>query len=116
MQKVKEEVGITESVELDYKVKIGLVATVADYVQMPHLDCGMHANTHSWIFHVPICKHGMYLYIWDVDAPGLKKNWCIFLLGVFWCYAMMCGMVESLVERAMSESTVVFLRPERTEC
>ena len=74
VQKVKEEVGITGSGELDYKVKIGLVATVADYVQMPHLDCAMHANKHSWIFHVPICKHGMYLYIWDVDAPGLKKT------------------------------------------
>ena len=23
---------------------------------------------------MPTCKHGMYLYIWDVDAPGLKKT------------------------------------------
>jgi len=61
VQKVKEEVGITGSGELDYKVKIGLVATVADYVQMPHLDRAMHANKHSWIFHVPIYKYGMYL-------------------------------------------------------
>ena len=68
VQKLKEELGITGEKSLGYKVKFGLVATVADYVQMPHQDCECNENDiHSWIFHVPICARGSYIYIWDVE-------------------------------------------------
>ena len=36
VQKLKDELGITGGKFLGYKVKFGLVAMVADYVQMPH--------------------------------------------------------------------------------
>ena len=68
VQKLKDELGITGEKCLGYKVKFGLVATVADYVQMPHQDCECNENNiHSWIFHVPICARGSYIYIWDVE-------------------------------------------------
>ena len=43
------------------------MATVADYVQMPHqyYKCNEN-NIHSLIFHVPICARGSYIYIWNV--------------------------------------------------
>ena len=68
VQMLKDELGITGEKSLQYKVKFGLVATVADYVQMPHQDCECNENNiHSWIFHVPICARGSYIYIWDVE-------------------------------------------------
>ena len=84
VQRVKEELGITGTNLLGYLVKIGLVATVADYVQMPHQDCDCRNNQHSWIFHVPINKDGSYIYIWDVTDPlGLKKTLVHIPLGSF---------------------------------
>ena len=81
---VKEELGLTEINYVGYKVKIGLVAMVADYVQMPHQDCDCLNNEHSWIFHVPINENGSYIYIWDVTDPlGLKKALVHIPLGSF---------------------------------
>ena len=84
VQSVKEELGIKGTNLLGYLVKIGLVATVADYVQMPHQDCDCRNNQHSWIFHVPINEGGSYIYMWDVSDPlGLKKTLVHIPLGSF---------------------------------
>ena len=56
---------------------MGLVATLADYVQMPCHDCDIRGNAHSWIFHVPNCARGSYIYI------GLKKTLVHIPLGSF---------------------------------
>ena len=81
---VKEELGLAGKDHVGYKVKIGLVATVADYVQMPHQDCDCLKNQHSWIFHVPINENGSYIYIWDVtDGLELKKTLVHIPLGSF---------------------------------
>ena len=84
VESVKKELGMTGTNFIGYQVKIGLVATVADYVQMPHQDCDCRNNQHSWIFHVPINKDGSYIYIWDVSDPlGLKKTLVHIPLGSF---------------------------------
>ena len=81
---LKEELGLTGTNDIGYQVKIGLVATVTDYVQMPHQDCGCLNDMHSWIFHVPINENGSYIYIWDVTNPlALKKTLVHIPLGSF---------------------------------
>ena len=47
VQKLKVELGITREKSLGSKVKFGLVATVADYVQMPHQDYECNEGIHS---------------------------------------------------------------------
>ena len=82
VQMLKDELGITGEKSLQYKVKFGLVATVADYVQIPHQDCECNENNiHSWIFHVPICARGSYIYIWDVE--NMSKTLVHIPLGSF---------------------------------
>ena len=84
VQSVKKELGMTGTNFIGYQVKIGLVATVADYVQMPHQDCDCRNNLHSYIFHVPINEDGSYIYLWDVSDPlGLKKTLVHIPLGSF---------------------------------
>ena len=69
VQKLKDELDITGEKSLQYKLKFGLVATVADYVQIPHQDCKCNENNiHRWIFYVPMCARGSYIYIWDVKT------------------------------------------------
>ena len=33
-------------------------------MQLPHLEWEVKEENHGWIFHVPICSSGRYLYVW----------------------------------------------------
>ena len=77
LQKLKQELKIND---LYYRVKLGLVVTRKDYVQLPHLDCEAKKENHSWMCHVPICISGIYLYVWD-DLGNTKQLLKITLCG-----------------------------------
>ena len=80
--------------------------TVQDWVQAPHLDCAVKPNNHSWIFYVPLCTSGSYLYIWSQDGKDKKLVWIP--LGSFFC-AMMCGIVVFVEAHEIFRRMVVFL-------
>ena len=75
VQELKRKLGFTGQKNLTCRVKYGLVITVQDYVQAPHQDCQVTPDNPSWIFHVPLCKGGSYLYIWEDDCKVKKLVW-----------------------------------------
>ena len=46
-----------------YVDKVGVVLTVEDYIQIPHLDVDVKSMDRSWIYHSPLCHSGAYIYI-----------------------------------------------------
>ena len=75
VKELKRKLGFTGPKNLTCRVKYGLVITVQDYVQAPHQDCQVTPDNPSWIFHVPLCKGGSYLYIWEDDRKEKKLVW-----------------------------------------
>ena len=81
VQGLKKKLDIVGQNQLNYRVKFGLVTTVQDWVQEPHLDCDVTPGNHDWISHMPLCTSGSYLYIWD--EVGTDKNLVFIPLGSF---------------------------------
>ena len=75
VQELKRKLQFCGPNDLKCRVKFGLAMMVQDWVQAPHLDCVVTPNNHSWIFHVPLCTSGSYLYIWNQDGNDKKLVW-----------------------------------------
>ena len=75
VQELKRKLDFAGQHELNCRVKFGLVMTVQDWVQELHQDCEVTPGNHSWIFHVPLCTSGSYLYIWGEDSKEKKLVW-----------------------------------------
>ena len=70
---VKERIHGYETNRMLYVDKVGFVLTYKDYVQSPHLD--IIGRLHSYIIHIPLCKNGGWIYLWERgDGATLNRQ------------------------------------------